>query len=181
MTALDRWAGLARSRAIYHGIPGRQRRMRRLYREFVAPGDLAFDVGAHAGNRTRALAAVGCRVVSLEPQPDFARLLRALFARSGRVTVVEEAVGRAPGRATLAVSARTPTVTTLSRAWREARQSDPEFAGVEWNGSIEVSVTTIDALIATFGKPRFVKVDVEGAELDVLAGLTHPVHTISFE
>jgi FkbM family methyltransferase len=117
----------------------------------------------------------------LEPQPDFARLLRALFARSRRVTIVEAAVGRAPGRATLAISARTPTVTTLSEAWREARQSDPEFAGVQWTRALDVSVTTLDALVTTFGKPRFVKVDVEGAELDVLAGLTHPVHTISFE
>ena len=69
--------GLIRSLAVYHAVPLRQPRLRRLYAKFAGPGDLAFDLGAHVGNRTRALAALGCRVVALEPQPDFARLLRA--------------------------------------------------------------------------------------------------------
>jgi len=63
MTRIDRAIGLARSLATYHGIPFRQRRLRRLYRSFVNAGDLAFDIGAHAGNRVRALTALGCRVV----------------------------------------------------------------------------------------------------------------------
>jgi 16S rRNA A1518/A1519 N6-dimethyltransferase RsmA/KsgA/DIM1 with predicted DNA glycosylase/AP lyase activity len=82
MSRLDRLVGLIRSLAIYHAIPLRQRRLRRLSMQFVEPGDLVFDIGAHAGNRTRAFASLGCRVVALEPQPDFARLLRMLFARA---------------------------------------------------------------------------------------------------
>ena len=142
LAVVDRALGLARSLVVYHAIPGRQRRMKRLYAHMVAPGDLVFDIGAHAGNRTRSLAAMGCRVVALEPQPDFARLLRRLFARAPRVTVVEAAVGRAAGTATLAVSQRNPTVTTISSSWRKARAADPAFAGVEWNRSLEVPVTT---------------------------------------
>ena len=175
------YIGLARSLAIYHGIPGRQGRLRRLYRQFVAPGDLAFDVGAHAGNRTRALAALGCRVIAVEPQPHFARVLRRLFHRSPRVTIVEAAAGRSEGHAELAISSRNPTVTTLSRAWREARQSDDDFAGVQWDRAVDVTVTTLDALIARNGVPAFVKIDVEGGEPEVLAGLTHPVRAVSFE
>jgi FkbM family methyltransferase len=181
MTAFERALGLARSLIVYHGIPGRQRRMRRLYASFVDAGDLAFDIGAHAGNRTRALASLGCRVVAVEPQPDFARLLRRMFARSPAVTIVESAVGGAPGRATLAVSDRTPTVTTLSESWRDARRADADFAGVQWNRSVGVPVTTLDRLIAEHGMPAFVKIDVEGSEADVLAGLTHPVPAVSFE
>src|SRR6476619_4147339 len=98
MSRFDRGVGLARSLAIYHGIPLRQRRLRRLYGDFVRAGDLVFDIGAHAGNRVRAFAALGCRVVALEPQPDFARLLRAFFARSPYVVVVESAVAAAAGR-----------------------------------------------------------------------------------
>jgi FkbM family methyltransferase len=181
MSALDRALGIARSLIVYHGIPGRQRRMRRLYARFVRKGDHAFDVGAHAGNRARALASLGCRVVAIEPQPDFARLLRTLFARTSAVSVVEAAAGRATGRAALAISDRTPTVTTLSSLWREARSGDEDFAGVNWNRSVEVTITTLDALIAQYGMPSFAKIDVEGSELEVLAGLSQPVQVVSFE
>jgi hypothetical protein len=75
----DRVLGMARSLAIYHGMPLRERRLRRLNRQLVTPGGLIFDIGAHASNRTRALVALGGRVVAVEPQPDFARLLRILF------------------------------------------------------------------------------------------------------
>ena len=178
---LRRLAGLARSLGMYHAIPGRQRRLRRLYAGFVAPGDLVFDLGAHAGNRARALAALGCRVVAVEPQPDFARLLRALFARSDAIEVVEAAVAAASGRAALAVSERTPTLTTLAVEWRDERLRDPRFAGVRWERTVNVETTTLDALIARFGAPSFVKIDVEGSEPQVLAGLTRPLRLLSFE
>src|SRR3954466_8101734 len=127
MSRADRLIGMARSVAIYHAIPWRQRGMRRLYSAFVKSGDLVFDVGAHVGNRTRGFAALGCRVVALEPQPDFARLLRMLFGRSGRVEIVEAAVGGAAGAAALSISDRTPTVTTVSAGWRDARSREPGF------------------------------------------------------
>jgi FkbM family methyltransferase len=181
MSRFDRALGLARSLAIYHGIPGRQRRMRRLYARFVEPGDTVFDVGAHAGNRTRALAALGCQVVALEPQPAFAALLRRMFARAPRVTIIDSAVGRGEGTVDLSISERTPTVTTISPRWRAARAGEREFAGVEWNRSVRVPLTTLDALIDRFGVPRLIKLDVEGAELDVLHGLHQAVPVVSFE
>jgi FkbM family methyltransferase len=181
MSRLDRAFGLARSLAIYHAIPLRQRRMRQLYAGFVRSGDLVFDIGAHAGNRVRGFASLGCRVVALEPQPDFARLLRALFGRSSRIEVVQAAAGDVQGRASLSISERTPTVTTLAEGWRDARARDPQFARVIWNRRLEVETTTLDALIAQFGAPSFVKIDVEGGEPAVLTGLTQAVPALSFE
>jgi len=111
---LDRAIGLARSIAIYHAIPFRQRRIRRLYGTFVRRGDLVFDVGAHAGNHVRSLLALGCRVVAVEPQADFARVLRFLFGRSPSLTILETGVGdRAGGRRCRSANGRRP-----SRAWR---------------------------------------------------------------
>lgn len=181
MTHINRLLGLARSIAIYHGIPGRQRRLKRFYSSFASAGDVVFDIGAHAGNRSRAFAAIGCRVVAVEPQPDFARLLRALFKGSRQVTVIEAAVGLRAGRSALAISERTPTVTTLDEGWREAREREPDFSHVTWDARVEVETTTLDALIDRYGMPAFVKIDVEGGEPDVLAGLSRPVPALSFE
>lgn len=181
MSRFDRALGLMRSLAIYHGIPLRQRRLRRLYAQFVKPGDLVFDIGAHVGNRSRALASLGCQVIAVEPQPDFAAVLRTLFARTARVRVVEAAVGEAPGRVVLSISERTPTVTTLAAEWRDKRSRDPDFARVRWNRRLDVEMTTLDRLIARFGMPAFVKIDVEGSEPTVLAGLTQAVPALSFE
>jgi FkbM family methyltransferase len=181
MTRIDRVIGLTRSLAIYHAIPGRQRRLRRLYRQFAHQGNLVFDVGAHAGNHSRALVALGCRVVAVEPQPDFVGVLKTLFGKSAAVSIVEAAVGAHAGRASLAISERTPTVTSLSSAWLDDRASEPGFAGVRWNRHIDIEMTTLDALIARHGEPAFIKVDVEGSEPDVLAGLSRPVAALCFE
>ena len=181
MSRADRVIGLARSLFVYHAIPRRQRRMQRLYRQFASPGDVVFDIGAHVGNRARALAAIGCRVIALEPQPDFARMLRLLFRRNARIEVVEAAVTGAEGDATLSVSERTPTVSTTATAWQEARAREPGFGGVEWNRRLRVRTVTADALIAQYGRPAFIKIDVEGGEPAVLDGLTMPVAALSFE
>ncbi len=173
--------GMARSLLIYHAIPLRQRRMRKLYRQFVEPGDLVFDIGAHVGNRTRALAALGCRVVALEPQPDFASMLGVIFAGNRNVSIVRAAVAASSGTDWFAVSERTPTVSTLAQPWRSARAQEPGFDGVEWNRRVQVQVVTLDDLIAQNGEPALVKIDVEGSEPAVLAGLSHPVRAVSFE
>jgi FkbM family methyltransferase len=181
VSAIDRTIGLARSLAVYYGIPFRQRRLRALYRQFVRPGDLVFDVGAHLGNRTRAFAALGCRVIAVEPQPHVARMLRRLVGRLPDVRVIECAVAQAPGRATLAISERTPTVSTLAGGWRQERAREPDFASVSWDHSFDVAATTLDALIAEHGRPAFIKIDIEGAELEALQGLSQAVPSVSFE
>ncbi len=181
MGTLGRAVGIARSLVVYHGIPLRQRRLRRLYSQFVSPGDLAFDIGAHAGNRTRALAALGCRVVAVEPQADLAAMLRRFFAGSTKVTVLEALMSAHVGRQTLWVSERHPTVATAAADWRDARAAEPGFAAVTWDTAIDVDSTTLDATIAKVGEPAFIKIDVEGFEPTVLAGLTRPIRTVSFE
>ncbi len=176
-----RTLGLARSLAMYYGNPLGARRLQRLYAPFLGPGSLAFDLGAHVGNRVRCWRALGARVIAVEPQPDLLRVLRLLFGRDAGVSIVPEAVGRESGRAILWASERHPTVTTLSADWVRQVGTGPSFRGVRWREAGEVSVTTLDTLIQRFGEPCFVKIDVEGYEPEVLAGLSRPIRALSFE
>src|SRR5918999_3691941 len=110
---LARTWGIARSLVIYHGQPAKHRRAVRLYGEFLGPGDLGFDVGAHVGGRVRTWRRLGARVIAVEPQPDCLRVLRLLFGRDRQVAIVAEAVGAKPGQARLGGSTATPTVASV--------------------------------------------------------------------
>ena len=173
--------GLTRSLLMYYAIPWRSWQMRRLYRHFMQPGDLCFDVGAHVGSRLRVWRQLGANVVAVEPQPILFDLLQRWYGRSPHITLLDQAVGAEPGEARLHISQRTPTVSTLSRTWMQAMQQDESFAAVAWDTAVSVPVTTLDALIKQYGRPAFCKIDVEGFELEVLRGLSWPIPALSFE
>ncbi|WP_062013606.1 FkbM family methyltransferase [Aureimonas sp. AU4] len=172
--------GLWRSILVYRGQFWRRRALERFFRTMVAPGDLAFDIGAHVGNRSQALARAGARVVAFEPQPRLAAYLERRVA-GGPIRLDRRAVGARPGRAVLAISPRHPTVSTLSADWRRRVGEDAGFRGVEWNERAEVEIATLDDLIAEYGEPAFCKIDVEGHEAEVLAGLSRPLRLLAFE
>lgn len=173
--------GLAVSIGVYRLNLPKQRRIRRLYRQFVDPGDLAFDVGAHVGDRTWALRALGCRVVAVEPQPAPLALLRRLYGRAPDVVLETCALAATAGAAELIVSRRNPTVSSLSADWVERAGRTTGFRTVDWDRRVTVPVRTLDELIAQHGAPRFCKIDVEGHEAEVLRGLNRPIETVSFE
>jgi FkbM family methyltransferase len=174
-------ASLKRSLDVYYGDTARDAAMDALYARFLKPGHLAFDIGSHVGDRIGSFRRVGARVVALEPQPLCARVIRAIYAGDNSVRLVEAACGPQPGTLTLHINSRNPTVTTASDDFVRAADGAGGWEGQVWDQSISVPVTTFDALIAEHGTPDFAKIDVEGFEADVLAGLSKPVPALSFE
>jgi hypothetical protein len=74
-----------------------------------------------------------------------------------------------------------PTVSTVSEAFMRAARGAVGWEGQAWTRSIQVPVTTLDAMIARHGMPAFIKIDVEGFGAEALAGLARPPAALSFE
>jgi FkbM family methyltransferase len=174
-------APLRRSLEVYYGDPARDAAMDGLYARFVRPGELAFDIGSHVGDRIGSFRRLGARVVALEPQPLCARAIRALYAGDPHVTLVEAACSDRPGSLTIRINSANPTVSTASDAFIGAADGAGGWEGQVWDTEIEVACTTLDALIARHGAPAFAKIDVEGFEDTVLAGLSQALPALSFE
>ena len=175
--------GVWRSLGIYYGWHQRRRAraMDQLYRQFVRRSDLVFDIGAHVGDRVASFRRIGAKVLAVEPQPALAKTLRIIYSSNWGIEVVETAVGREVGDVRLMINADNPTVSTASSAFVHAARDADGWREQQWDKSIRVPMTTLDALIAAHGRPVFIKIDVEGFEEEALMGLTQPVDALSFE
>lgn len=130
------------------------------------PGDIFIDVGAHVGYFTLPIARrVGARgrVIAIEPLPASADLLRRNVGLNGFdwVTVVQAAACQRDGQASFVLS-------DASAMWGALGPADQGHG----SATLPVRTRSLDSLVAEMNWPQIVgiKVDVEGAELEVLRG-----------
>ncbi|KIN71088.1 FkbM family methyltransferase [Sulfitobacter guttiformis] len=174
-------SGIGRSLDVYYRDLARTERMDRLNSHFVSSGDLVFDIGAHVGDRTASFLRLGATVVSLEPQPRVFRALRLIHGRNPQATLRAQAVGAVAGELEMFLNSENPTISTLSPDLIAAAQNAQGWKGQTWDARHIAPVVTLDQLVTTYGSPGFVKIDVEGHEAEVLAGLSAPLPLLSFE
>ena len=138
------------------------------FARYVKPGMTVFDVGANFGYYTVLFAAgVGPlgRVIAIEPVPATAALLNdtvELNGFSGFTRVV-----------TAAATAGSSREVHLFVPQREPKNS--AIIGEPRDGSIVVPSCTIDELAAELDRVDLVKIDVEGAEIDVILGMSETI------
>lgn len=143
----------------------------------ILPGELVFDVGAHRGEYTDALLSRGAKVIAVEPQPAMLEILRQKFSGNDDVAIIGKGLGAAPGKAKMHINTNSPDVSTMAE---DVLQMD-RWHGKIWDRSADIDLITLDYLIDMFGRPKFVKIDVEGYEKQVLLGLTQKVGSVSIE
>jgi FkbM family methyltransferase len=151
----------------------RRKARRRFYSSFLQPGDLVFDVGANLGNYAEALCAVGATVVAIEPDPRNVKILKRRL-HSDRVHIEPCALGRIEGSADLRMASDRVDISTLSERWAENQKA-------HWQGTVRVPVRTLDSIAKEFGVPKYVKVDAEGYDAEVLRGMSFRPEIVSFE
>ena len=150
-------------------------------------GSLIFDIGANRGYKTGIFLRLGARVVAVDPDPSNHEALRQSFQtyrfRNKPVVIVERAVSDHRGVSTLWLEAPGSGKNTLNSKWVETLRSDATRFGhsLQFEQSLLIEMTTIEDLIREHGRPAYIKIDVEGHEVNVLAGMRTPVPYVSFE
>ena len=150
-------------------------------------GDVIFDIGANHGQKTDIFLRLGAKVVAVEPDEINQEVLKRKFLKCRIYRKPLDIVGKAVG-ATSSVEAMWidepgSAKNTLSPKWVETLRADRERFGrnLDFAERKLVETTTLENLIAAYGSPRFIKIDVEGYEPHVLRGLKQAVPILSFE
>lgn len=141
----------------------------KLIQELVRTGDSCIDIGAHGGAVSLELSRAvgeGGAVFAFEPRADYAktleRMLRILCAVNVKVFPI--ALGDSNGESRLVIADSRGDITGKSHL----------ATGLEDSAkTLSIMVRSLDSLSDSFPsllKATFVKIDVEGAELQVLKG-----------
>lgn len=147
------------------------------YSKFINKNDLCFDIGANVGNRVTPLLKIGAKIIAVEPQKSCYKILRRKFGN--KITIITKGLCEKECVRKFHISNET-TTSSFSDEWINSVKTN-RFKELNWDKTIDVEMTTLDNLIIQHGTPTFIKIDVEGYELEVLKGLTKPIHMISFE
>ena len=110
---------------IYYGDHQRAAAMDELYSQFIKPGDLVFDIGAHVGDRIASFRRLGAKVVAVEPQPSMVKVLLKIYGKSYDIKLEPVAVGSTSGEIELRINVRNPTISTSSMRLSTPRSTRP--------------------------------------------------------
>ena len=144
--------------------------------KLINKGDLYFDIGAHLGEKSKPFIEKKIRTIMVEPLPVCVKTLKRLYSKNSIVKIIPKGLGSKNTKKILSINKQMPTVSTFAKHWKSGR-----FSNLNWSEKTQIQITTLDALIKKFGDPQYIKIDVEGYELNVLKGLSKKSGIISFE
>jgi FkbM family methyltransferase len=130
--------------------------------------DLIFDVGCHKGEDTGFYLKKGYRVVAVEANPVLCQLIKESFNDSlsrGTLTLVESAIAKQTGDIKFYACEESVWGTIVPR-WNERSEARGRHSK-----EMRVPGIAFSELLAKFGVPYYLKVDIEGADMYCLEGL----------
>jgi FkbM family methyltransferase len=157
------------------------------YRRLIGRADrelTVYDVGANLGDKAEIFRRIPARVVCFEPDRTNIEFLRQRFRNRTDVTIVGKALSDRTGTAEFHVFEEGDCLNTLSPKWADVvvREFGPRFGVAKTlAGSYRVDTVTLDQAFAWLGRPDYLKIDVEGHELQVLLGMSEAPQAVSFE
>lgn len=131
---------------------------------------LIFDIGSNIGEVTKKFLRAGAKVVAVEPQKE----LTTNKNYKGVTAIKNVCISSKKGEVTFYKAPKSNSVSTCLVGWKKRHPSTNFIKSA-------VPAITLDTLIEEFGKPTYIKIDVEGYEHEVLSCLSHKIDFISFE
>lgn len=141
---------------------------------------LVFDIGSNYGQFAKSCLVMfgfDSKIICVEPNPHIVNETRNVLGPN--IHILNYAVASRDNLdLDFYINTKASGVSTVSHEWMEKSRFAP---GGGWIAPIKVKTITLDTLIAQYGLPDFIKIDVEGFEFDVLQGLSQKAGIISFE
>lgn len=135
---------------------------------------MIFYAGAHKGEEIESLKRIGYdKIVAIEPQLELCKEMSLSFPD---ITVINAALWSSAGEMELHYGGYSTLATLV-----EKRTLNGKFKDYGWNYATKVKTITLDSIIEDHGIPKTISMDIEGAELHALYGLSHPIEEINFE
>ncbi|MEO7306364.1 MAG: FkbM family methyltransferase [Ferruginibacter sp.] len=147
------------------------------YGGLIKPNDLCFDIGGNVGFKTNVFLHLGARVVTLEPQQACVDILKIKYGK--KAIILQKGAGATNEMKEFYISNNT-AVSSFKKDWVDEFK-DSRFPGSSIQAVEKIEMVTLDSLIDIYGKPNFIKIDVEGFEMEVFRGLTNSFGYLSFE
>ena len=123
--------------------------------------DLIIDVGMHDGTDTAYYLAKGFNVVAIEPNPSLIAAAEEQFAQEleqGRLNIIGAAITDGAGTTSMAISDEMTIWSSIDPAFINRNQ------GVNYR-YVEVPTIRFATVLAEYGVPYFLKVDIEGMDM----------------
>jgi FkbM family methyltransferase len=140
--------------------------------------ELIFDVGANTGEKAAIFKRLSKKIICFEPSPNSIDTLKKRFAWTN-VSIVPIALSDMESTTQLYILENMETLNSVSN--KQLKHVVQPMSKGEKINVMDVKTETLDNAIKKFGTPDYIKIDVEGHEKEVIAGLTRPVKYLSFE